>query len=388
MQTKQGVAMGLISGIIFLTFIAMVENNACEEKGQYNAAKGFCCQLCPAGTRLLYDCDFEGDHSLCTACARGNDYMDVENRDPACKKCSTCDALYEDVHQDCTPTSDTVCQCKDGYSRVRPSQPCTVTLNTEQTVLMYAGIVIVLMVVGIVIYLKTTHRYPFDVTRKGTETCPLLHMETPNDELEELRMLIQKKMKSSDAEVWRQLHTLLPEVYNSISENTFFVLYEMHRKYNIELSVYWKAYETADNAKRAAFILKYSIREGEEMCNGLLEMIRAGQDKRTQLKTLLDTAVKCSPTLNPDTAHKQLLISADHKTASWIDNPLDKNDHPDRFDHWTYVLSFESFSAGLHTGIVERVQQLCLHVLPSVDHVQEPLTLLFAIINEVGDDED
>ncbi|CAM9880726.1 unnamed protein product [Lampetra planeri] len=367
MQTTQGVAMGLISGIVFLTFIAMVENNACEEKGQYNAAKGFCCQLCPAGTRLLYDCDSDGDHSLCTTCVQGKDYMDVENRDPACKKCSTCNALYEDVQQDCTPTSDTVCRCKDGYSRIRLSQHCAVKLNTEQTILIPAGIVIfvVLMavVLGIVMYRKKTHRYPFNVTQQETETSPLLLDGARKSVLEKLRKLIKKQMKSSDAEVWRQLHTLLPEVYNSISENTFFVLYEMHIKYNIELSVYWKAYEI-DNAARAALILKYSIRAGEEMCNGLLEMIHAGQDKRTQLKTLLDTAVKCSPTLNPDTAHIQLLISSDRKTVSWIHNPLYKNDHPDRFDHWTYVLSFESFSAGCHCWVVNvgDVDQICVGV--------------------------
>ncbi|XP_061433581.1 tumor necrosis factor receptor superfamily member 6-like isoform X3 [Lethenteron reissneri] len=150
MQPKQVTAMALISGIIFLTFISMVEHNECEDKGQYRSVKGFCCYLCPAGERWVDDCISDGDQSFCTSCMRGKSYMEIANRDPQCKKCSTCNIIYEDVQQDCTVTSDTVCQCKDGYSRPHPSQPCGVTSNTEKNIIIPTGIVIFIVLVAVV----------------------------------------------------------------------------------------------------------------------------------------------------------------------------------------------------------------------------------------------
>ncbi|XP_075918549.1 uncharacterized protein LOC116943057 isoform X2 [Petromyzon marinus] len=215
------------------------------------------------------------------------------------------------------------------------------------------GIVIILLVVvPLLIYRKKKCLYPFDDSGKVTETVPLLGVEMRKDVLEEPRMLIEKKIKSSDGDVWRQFHELLPEVYKSIFENTFYFMYEMGKKYKIGISVYWKAYEITDISARAIFILNYFIREGEEKCQGLLEMILAGQNKQTQLQTLLHSAVKCSPTLNRNTAHKELNISEVGKTAEWLESPPDKLDHPDRFIYWSQVLSAESFSEGCHFWVV------------------------------------
>ncbi|CAM9787667.1 unnamed protein product [Lampetra fluviatilis] len=167
MQPNQVTVMGLISGIIFFTFISMVENNECEEKGQYRAVNGFCCHLCRAGFSWFHDCYSDDSDSLCVPCLPGKNYMDVANRGPECKKCSTCYVLYEDVQQDCTVTSDTVCQCKDGYSRPHPSQPCGVTLNTEKNNAILTGIVagivtiILVTVVALWIYRKKKCLYPF-----------------------------------------------------------------------------------------------------------------------------------------------------------------------------------------------------------------------------------
>nr|XP_032810931.1 E3 ubiquitin-protein ligase TRIM58-like [Petromyzon marinus] len=355
MQPNQVTAMALISGIIFLTFISMVELNECEDKGQYRAANGLCCHLCPPGSKWLYDCFHNGDQSLCTPCMPGKDYMDDANRDPQCKKCSTCNILYEDVQQDCTVTSDTVCQLKDGYSWPHPSQPCGVTSNTEKNITILAGIVTFILLVAVVALLicrKKKCSYPFDYSGKVTETVPLLRVEVLKAVLEEPRMFIEKRMKSSNAEVWRQFHELLPEVYKSIFENTFYFLYEMDKKYKINIHVYWGVYEITDISARAIFILNYFILEGEEKCQGLLEMILAGQNKQTQLQTLLDSAVKCSPTLNPNTAHEELNISDDGKTAEWLKSPPEKPDHPDRFKYWSQVLSAESFSEGCHFWVV------------------------------------
>ncbi|XP_061433575.1 tripartite motif-containing protein 60-like isoform X2 [Lethenteron reissneri] len=393
MQPKQVAAMGLISGIILFTFISMggeaslssrlgykrsafqeeslteVKHNECEDKGQYRSVKGFCCHLCPAGNKWLDDCISDDGQSFCKSCMPGKSYMDVANRDPQCKKCSTCNILYEDVQRYCTVTCDTVCQCKDGYSRPHPLQPCGVTSNTEKNIAIPTGIgtfTLLVAVVALLIYRKKKCLYPFGANlwsqcRKAptdalgdgvTETVPLLHLKVPKDVLKKPRMLIKKRMKSNDGEVWRQFHELLPEVYKSISENTFYFLYEMDKKYNIHISVYWNVYEITDISARASYLLNYFIRAGEKECQGLLEMILAGQNKQMQLQTLLDFAVKCSPTLNRNTAHKELNISEDGKTVEWLESPPDKPDHPDRFKCWSQVLSSETFSGGCFFWVV------------------------------------
>ncbi|XP_061433595.1 butyrophilin subfamily 3 member A3-like isoform X2 [Lethenteron reissneri] len=359
MQPRQVTVMGLISGIIFITFISMVENNECEEKGQYRAVNGFCCHLCRAGFSWFHDCYSDDSDSLCLPCMPGKNYMDVANRGPECKKCSTCNVLYEYVQQDCTVTSDTVCQCKDGYSRPHPSQPCGVTLNTAADknitipFVIAAGIVTILLValVALLIYRKKKCLYPIELTGQMREMLPLINKERPKDIFENQRKLIEKRMKSSDAEFWKLLHGFLPDVYKLVSENSYFILYEMRKKYNMNISDYWEAYEATDSSERAVCILNHFINEGE-ICQGLLDVIHAGQDKKTQLQTLLDFAEKCSPVLDPDTAHKELLISADHKTATWIKDAPDKPEHPDRFDYWMHVLSSNSFSEGCHCWVV------------------------------------
>nr|XP_032811585.1 uncharacterized protein LOC116943057 [Petromyzon marinus] len=195
------------------------------------------------GSSWFHDCFSDGGDSLCSPCSPGKNYMDVANRGPECKKCSTCNVLYEDVQQDCTVTRDTACKCKDGYSRPHPSQPCGVPSDTEKNILIPIGIltgivIILLVVVPLLIYRKKKCLYPFDDSGKVTETVPLLGVEMRKDVLEEPRMLIEKKIKSSDGDVWRQFHELLPEVYKSIFENTFYFMYEMGKKYKIGISVY------------------------------------------------------------------------------------------------------------------------------------------------------
>uniref|UniRef100_UPI00358F238C tripartite motif-containing protein 14-like isoform X2 n=1 Tax=Myxine glutinosa TaxID=7769 RepID=UPI00358F238C len=55
-----------------------------------------------------------------------------------------------------------------------------------------------------------------------------------------------------------------------------------------------------------------------------------------------------TPSLDPNSAHREIKISRDLRmaTRTEADNPYPE--HPDRFDFWFQVLSFESFSSGRH----------------------------------------
>uniref|UniRef100_S4RZN5 B30.2/SPRY domain-containing protein n=1 Tax=Petromyzon marinus TaxID=7757 RepID=S4RZN5_PETMA len=56
----------------------------------------------------------------------------------------------------------------------------------------------------------------------------------------------------------------------------------------------------------------------------------------------------CSPTLNPNSAHRQLQMSADLSTVTWKKEEQPYSDHGERFKQWEIVLCFENFSSGGH----------------------------------------
>ncbi|XP_030403817.1 tripartite motif-containing protein 15-like [Gopherus evgoodei] len=62
---------------------------------------------------------------------------------------------------------------------------------------------------------------------------------------------------------------------------------------------------------------------------------------------------KANVTLDPDTAHPRLILSADRKGVSWGVTQQDLPNNPERFDSWPCVLGCEGFSSGSHYWEVE-----------------------------------
>ncbi|NXA15918.1 BT1A1 protein, partial [Sapayoa aenigma] len=58
-------------------------------------------------------------------------------------------------------------------------------------------------------------------------------------------------------------------------------------------------------------------------------------------------------TLDPDTAHPELLLSEDGKSVRRAAGARELPDTPERFDYWPFVLGHQAFAAGRHCWAVD-----------------------------------
>nr|ACA64759.1 tripartite motif protein 39.1 [Meleagris gallopavo]ADU03787.1 tripartite motif protein 39.1 [Meleagris gallopavo] len=63
--------------------------------------------------------------------------------------------------------------------------------------------------------------------------------------------------------------------------------------------------------------------------------------------------LQASITLDPDTAHPDLVLSEDRKSVKRGAGQQDLPDNPERFAYWPFVLGHQSFSSGRHSWEVE-----------------------------------
>ncbi|XP_032061034.1 LOW QUALITY PROTEIN: E3 ubiquitin-protein ligase TRIM39-like [Aythya fuligula] len=63
--------------------------------------------------------------------------------------------------------------------------------------------------------------------------------------------------------------------------------------------------------------------------------------------------LQASITLDPDTAHPDLILSEDRKSVRRGEGRQDLPNNPERFDYWPFVLGYQSFATGRHCWEVE-----------------------------------
>ncbi|XP_066530965.1 butyrophilin subfamily 3 member A3-like isoform X1 [Hoplias malabaricus] len=74
-----------------------------------------------------------------------------------------------------------------------------------------------------------------------------------------------------------------------------------------------------------------------------LQTLRMENSGQKWIKSSL-TKYACDLTLDPNTAHTTLSLSAGNRKVDCVEENLLYSDHPERFDYWAQVLSVESFS--------------------------------------------
>ncbi|XP_061433936.1 uncharacterized protein LOC133359527 [Lethenteron reissneri] len=159
---------------------------------------------------------------------------------------------------------------------------------------------------------------------------------------------------------WKDVERELPELREWIGKTPSLFLHELKKKNLVTEEAYWRAFTIPDAAKRVDSILLPIMRRGEGECQQLLKILGQQRSTERHFLDMLKTSHVCSPTLNPNSAHRQLKMSADLSTATWNQADQPYSDHAERFESWPIVLCFETFSSGDHYWEVDvRASENC-----------------------------
>ncbi|XP_032834592.2 uncharacterized protein LOC116956850 [Petromyzon marinus] len=341
-----------------------VIKDRCNETTHYLSRRGLCCEFCQAGRRKVMDCE---PHSgtFCTSCEPGEDFTDEPNSSNECKKCTVCNVNFEKIVSRCTTRQDTRCRCRDGFQRAAPSDPCTDAKGDADVAVAIAGaamlLILLVVTVGLLLYRFRHKRFPWERSRGAIRRN--IHEEVLNllrdnsqrsnisshDELNQCAEdFIGQMIKADQEGNWKDVERELPELREWIGKTPSLFLHELKRRNVVTEEEYWKAFTIPDAAKRVDSILLPVMRRGEGKHRKLLETLEQQRSRERHFLDMLKTSHLCSPTLNPNSAHRQLQVSADLSTVTWNQAAQPYSDHAERFEWWPIVLCFETSWSGDH----------------------------------------
>ncbi|XP_032834613.2 uncharacterized protein LOC116956871 isoform X1 [Petromyzon marinus] len=182
--------------------------------------------------------------------------------------------------------------------------------------------------------------------RRGTsQNIPL---NTDEEGVISAEDFIGKMITENQEGNWKDIEKHLPELREWIGKTPSLFLHELKRRNVVTEEEYWRAFTIPVAAMRVDSILLRIMIRGEGKRQELLEILEQQWSRERHFLDMLKTSHLCSPTLNPNSAHRQLQISADLSTVTWNQTAQPYSDHAERFEWWPIVLCFENFSSGDH----------------------------------------
>ncbi|XP_051967427.1 tumor necrosis factor receptor superfamily member 9b isoform X2 [Xyrauchen texanus] len=108
--------MRLVHGLVLLLAVPVLAAghgvvSGCQDWSTVKDSKNVCCNRCKPGNRLVTACGTE-PNALCTPC--GNDTYISGSDQKICLRCTQCIGTLH-VKEKCTASSDTVCECSQGF---------------------------------------------------------------------------------------------------------------------------------------------------------------------------------------------------------------------------------------------------------------------------------
>ncbi|XP_055039921.2 tumor necrosis factor receptor superfamily member 9b isoform X1 [Misgurnus anguillicaudatus] len=100
----------LVLAVLVLAAIQGVESE-CQDWSPERDSKNVCCKKCKPGNRLITDCGPD-QNALCSPC--GNDTYILDTSQKNCLRCTQCIGVMR-VKIKCSSSSDTVCECSQGF---------------------------------------------------------------------------------------------------------------------------------------------------------------------------------------------------------------------------------------------------------------------------------
>ncbi|CAJ1062502.1 tumor necrosis factor receptor superfamily member 1A isoform X1 [Xyrichtys novacula] len=117
---SQKVPVGTVLLLMCIPTLAMLQpaqERKCPD-WEYLSEKGFCCNKCPKGFKLLEECSGPNQRSNCTPCPAPFQYSDHMNHFPTCKSCKRCSRSGHEIEiTPCKRDQNTICRCVEGYYR-------------------------------------------------------------------------------------------------------------------------------------------------------------------------------------------------------------------------------------------------------------------------------
>ncbi|CAL8347561.1 unnamed protein product [Merluccius merluccius] len=100
--------------------------------------------------------------------------------------------------------------------------------------------------------------------------------------------------------------------------------------------------------------LRRSLDQLEETLN--MEMKKTLSMEMKKVPYLRSSLKKyaCGLTLDPNTAHRRLSLSEDHREVKWVEEDQSYPDHPERFDSWSQVLCREGLTGRCYWEVERR----------------------------------
>uniref|UniRef100_A0A452I059 Zinc finger protein RFP-like n=1 Tax=Gopherus agassizii TaxID=38772 RepID=A0A452I059_9SAUR len=152
------------------------------------------------------------------------------------------------------------------------------------------------------------------------------------EEQERLLLVRLEKLDKEIVKIWNENNTILSEEISRLSE----LISELEGKYQ----------------KPASEFLQGKFQQPVDISPELEVRLNHFSQKTVALMEIL-RKFKANVTLDPDTAHLNLVLSEDLRSVKWEEIQQELPDNPERFDTEPSVLGWEGFTSGRHCWEME-----------------------------------